>query len=312
MLRAGALLALACGVPTVAGAGSTESSVGFERLGLRWGYCETAEVADAEQCRVSTKGSFSLRADELTSWKVAKAACVKKCHGCANCRFVSVSKEFRDCSWFAYCDLDRLKTAVSGFYSTAVRHEPLPANLSYPGYCDGAQGVCSDAGAAADECNERYCKSGLVDAGSWPLADREVTSWSTAKAACAAKCEACASCRYISFSLTHKDCSWFADCPLSALKNKVMGFHTVQVRWHVLVAKKGLRGELPGPGDMLAPLQPTLTPGGVSSWLHAARPGRCAIASSNQELVIASARTQRPVAPRPGGGAAAPPTLPLE
>lgn len=30
--------------------------------------------------------------------------------------------------------------------------------------------------------------------------------------ACAARCKECSRCRYVSYSLQHRDCSWFNDC----------------------------------------------------------------------------------------------------
>ena len=48
--------------------------------------------------------------------------------------------------------------------------------------------------------------------------------------ACARICAGCASCRYVSFSLEHRECAWFAQCDMSRLQRLPDGYHTMQVQ----------------------------------------------------------------------------------
>lgn len=47
---------------------------------------------------------------------------------------------------------------------------------------------------------------------------------------CVRICAGCASCRYVSFSLKHRECAWFAQCDMSHLKNSPDGYHTLQMQ----------------------------------------------------------------------------------
>ena len=66
-----------------------------------------------------SSGAFTLPHSVLARQHEAHQWCVRKCHGCASCRFVSVSRKFRDCSWYASCNLDAL-TKLADFETTAV------------------------------------------------------------------------------------------------------------------------------------------------------------------------------------------------
>ena len=48
--------------------------------------------------------------------------------------------------------------------------------------------------------------------------------------ACARICAGCASCRYVSFSLEHHECAWFAQCDMSRLQRWPDGYHTMQIQ----------------------------------------------------------------------------------
>ena len=52
-------------------------------------------------------------------------------------------------------------------------------------------------------------------------------SLSSALTACLARCRNCPRCRYVSFSVKHADCSWFASCP--HVRRDVGGFYTLEV-----------------------------------------------------------------------------------
>ena len=67
-----------------------------------------------------------------------------------------------------------------------------------------------------------------IDEGSWALSKTETSSWDAAREACEARCKSCAPCRFVSFSVKHRDCSWFARCP--SVSGRVAGFSTLRVR----------------------------------------------------------------------------------
>ena len=58
------------------------------------------------------------------------------------------------------------------------------------------------------------------------------TSWEGAAHACAAACLACDRCRFVSFSLKYRDCSWFENCDLSALLTTVPDFRSARIISH--------------------------------------------------------------------------------
>lgn len=81
-------------------------------------------------------------------------------------------------------------------------------------------GFCAETVAGQSDCV-------AGGSGSRTLTASELVSWSAAHSACTAVCSRCARCRYISFSLKWKDCSWFHECDTSALQNHIEGFRTV-------------------------------------------------------------------------------------
>lgn len=73
------------------------------------GHCGITGSSEGD-CEIGLNGAFGLNpADVQGGWKAAAAACVARCQGCARCRFVTVSLEFRDCSWYHKCDLRSIK-----------------------------------------------------------------------------------------------------------------------------------------------------------------------------------------------------------
>ena len=60
----------------------------------------------AGDCEIGLNGAFGLgAADVQGGWKAAAAACIASCQGCARCRFVTVSLQYKDCSWYHECDM---------------------------------------------------------------------------------------------------------------------------------------------------------------------------------------------------------------
>ena len=73
-------------------------------------------------CNTEDSGSWQFNRTEAKNWKVAQAACARRCNACARCQFVSYSLKERDCSWFAMCNMENLKFLVQDFRSQRVRH----------------------------------------------------------------------------------------------------------------------------------------------------------------------------------------------
>lgn len=83
------------------------------------GYCEPTTFTHVMNCAVDDKGSFSWAGGQ--TWDKALEACRAACLGCARCNFISVSLEWKDCSWYHACDMDNLRADVAGFKSAVVR-----------------------------------------------------------------------------------------------------------------------------------------------------------------------------------------------
>ena len=96
----------------------------------------------------------------------------------------------------------------------------------------GHHGYC-----AATTDHERGCRPGSRR-GTWVLNAREAASWPQARAACARHCSSCAQCAFVSISLLHSDCSWYAadQCKLDRLQGDVHGFQTYEASSPLLKA----------------------------------------------------------------------------
>lgn len=95
-------------------------------------------------------------------------------------------------------------------------------------------GLALHAASAAAASAEGYCQASYAHSGGRRSCDEDdkgsfddrrmehVRSWEEAEAACAAECERCARCVYISYSYEWKTCSWFHECDLRQL-SRAMG-----------------------------------------------------------------------------------------
>ena len=76
------------------------------------GYCDGTDylpdVVSQRKCEQGNLGGWRLTAAQARSWVDAVTICQQRCTMCANCNFISVSLEQRDCSWFRKCDPARL------------------------------------------------------------------------------------------------------------------------------------------------------------------------------------------------------------
>jgi len=77
------------------------------------GYCQ--KTVKPGNCGTSSKGMFPLLPDEAMSWADAVHACMRRCLACQRCKYISVSMQWQDCSWFAHCEKTRLHTDVPAF-----------------------------------------------------------------------------------------------------------------------------------------------------------------------------------------------------
>tara|TARA_B110001452_G_scaffold190665_1_gene160849 strand:- start:2130 stop:3287 length:1158 start_codon:yes stop_codon:yes gene_type:complete len=106
-------------------------------------------------CAVTLDGASDCTRDERGSWAFQKALkgprhefghfsrCWSKCHRCDGCRFLSMSRNLRECSWFRACDLASLSTSVS--IGDGKRMQTEYYTLAKP-TCAGEGGLSSSDG----------------------------------------------------------------------------------------------------------------------------------------------------------------------
>ena len=84
----------------------------------RTGVCGVTSSADEpSDCTLGSKGVLGLLPQEAKTPLSAARACLARCAACARCRYLSLSRKFADCSWYATCDLGRLSRKVKHFVS---------------------------------------------------------------------------------------------------------------------------------------------------------------------------------------------------
>ena len=99
-----------------AAAAAATPAVGAELDGL----CEET-LDDPGDCSAGGKGSFRLSA-HANDMQSAIRECSGRCRACGRCRYISVSVDNRDCSWYSSCDLAcGLLQAATGAKYTTVR-----------------------------------------------------------------------------------------------------------------------------------------------------------------------------------------------
>ena len=85
----------------------------------RHGYCGLTEEGHSD-CLADARGAWSLSGEQARSPESAAAVCADRCAECRRCRFVSLSRQARECSWFTECAFDKLRTKEPGFLSARV------------------------------------------------------------------------------------------------------------------------------------------------------------------------------------------------
>jgi hypothetical protein len=185
----------------------------------RTGYCQTTITGRAGNCLSGKKGTVRLPFVNQTSWQAAFSYCVERCASCERCRYISVSINWEDCSWFYTCNMDALRNEPKGFKSAALQKRKSvagPAVLQkrnsvagvdtlakYPterGYC-----ATTDANAPGD-CTAD--DKGLIDVVAHQIHNL---------AACIHHCKTqCSRCNFVSWARLNEDtneCSWYHRCP---------------------------------------------------------------------------------------------------
>ena len=85
------------------------------------GYC--AKTITSNACTDDEEmGAFELKGREYSNWADALTQCSHTCLACKQCHYVSVSLDFRDCSWYRHCALPSLLTDIGNFRTLQVRH----------------------------------------------------------------------------------------------------------------------------------------------------------------------------------------------
>jgi hypothetical protein len=89
----------------------------------RRGFCEATTYAPEADCRADLLGAWQMPPAVAAKRALAAEWCLGRCARCSRCRFVSLSVDRRDCSWFSSCE--ELRTDVAGFVSGAA---PMPSH----------------------------------------------------------------------------------------------------------------------------------------------------------------------------------------
>ena len=76
------------------------------------GSCGVTQAGEAGDCERGTRGSFGWPGRSL---RLADAvgACLHACSHCSQCRYISVSARFSDCSWYSSCRLSQLRATAN-------------------------------------------------------------------------------------------------------------------------------------------------------------------------------------------------------
>lgn len=155
------------------------------------------------------------------------------CRGCAwgidlaayEVMFVhhTISPGFEDGEAAAYSEMDSVLDELA-----ALAPPPPPAGDATSGAAVVADTV---ARAWLKRAAEGYCDTtdeGTADCrtaskGTFGLSEEAARSWPRAAAHCLQQCTRCARCAFVSVSLFHRDCSWYAQCRLGALQGEEAG-----------------------------------------------------------------------------------------
>lgn len=106
--------------------------------GGRSGHCGVTEERSGD-CAADDQGSTPLTAEAASSLRTAALECGGYCLACERCRFITVSPDARDCSWYRACDrLEGSSEHHTLLVDNASAHlrermRPSPLRLPLPG-----------------------------------------------------------------------------------------------------------------------------------------------------------------------------------
>lgn len=87
------------------------------------GFCGVTGDADVSSCNAhtqATSGAFGLSQHASQNLSRAVSVCLRRCARCEKCHYITVSPDYRDCSWYTSCDLSALRRnrhPMSGYTS---------------------------------------------------------------------------------------------------------------------------------------------------------------------------------------------------
>ena len=88
------------------------------------GFCGETDDHERGDCEIGDLGNLGLWRGAAgrwasATWSVAAAECLALCSACARCTHISLSLQYRDCSWYHKCP--KLHQHVQGFRSASAR-----------------------------------------------------------------------------------------------------------------------------------------------------------------------------------------------
>ena len=117
------------------------------------GSCGATREGDAGDCQRGTRGSFGWprRSSRLAD---GVGACLHLCSQCSQCRFISVSARFSDCSWYSSCQLSQLRaTANTKTFLSGPAAPPWNASSNKKRARRGTYTTACPANASAGSAN---------------------------------------------------------------------------------------------------------------------------------------------------------------
>ena len=202
---------------------SPQVPIAASDTGVR-GFCAVAPAGG--DCNNGQLGSWQLTGTETQNTSAAAMACLERCHGCARCRYISVSLADADCSWYHRCSLDRLRMPEGSHLSYHVKNtrrigHPLKSRWS----------VGDEETGCAPPSKPGHC--GVVYAGDASCTqDVRGTHANVAdEASCLRLCGNCSNCAFVSYSAQRHECDWHRWCDLQYLGPETFGHCSRRVKW---------------------------------------------------------------------------------
>ena len=205
----------------------------------RRGVCTVTPLAPPpSDCNNGEQGLLSLNKQYIPAWSALAVVCLRRCAECSSCRFISLSVDYQECTWFSSCNLSALITtdpaAASDFVTGRMPEEKrwiwsgeeMDHSLLQRGGSDGQSasneantsahryGVAWLTRAAPGHCGKTTGESDCTEGSSgvlplpsdaFPRPWSGQDSWASGAESCLALCAECARCRYVSVSPRYRD-----------------------------------------------------------------------------------------------------------